>query len=149
MRGKQEWGVGGFGVNSPNPPEAWRGSHTAQTPFTPSAVKQQLSVRLCSGETDSNYSVSFLSLSLWVRREPLNGKPRERSANLPSSSSSVLLFQRETHLPPALGEGMLVYFEWCAIMTVQQINVTQVCGKRLNFRVIPCKLLILSGEVAT
>lgn len=58
-------------------------------------------------------------------------------------------FLRERHLPPALGEAMVVYFEWCAIMTVQQINVTQVCGKRWNFRVIPCKLLILSGEVAT
>lgn len=56
-----------------------------------------------------------------------------------------LPFLRERHLAPARGEAMVVYFEWCAIMTVQQINATQVCGKWWNFRVIPCKLLILSG----
>lgn len=118
MRGKQEGGGG----DSPNPPEAWRGSHTAQTPFT---VKKQLPLRLCSGETDSNYS--FLSpppstppQPSLARREPHDGKPRERKTSPPPLS----YFLRKRHLPPPLGEVMIVYFEWCAIMTVQQITVT-------------------------
>ena len=63
----------------------------------------------------------------------------------PSPPYLHLPLLRERHLAPARGEAVVVYFEWCAIMTVQQINATQVCGKWWNFRVIPCKLLILSG----
>lgn len=55
-------------------------------------------------------------------------------------------FLRKRRLPPALGEAMIVYFEWCGIMTVEQINGTQVCGWWWNFRVIQCKLLILPEE---
>lgn len=140
MRGKQEEGGGTHQI--------------LQRPIGEATQPKLLSLLSC--ETAAAFKAALrrdwqqlqlsLSLSLSVRREPLDGKPRERNENLlPSSTSSILLSQRETHLPPALGEAMVVYVEWCAIMTVQQINVTQVCGKWWNFRVIPCKLFILSG----
>lgn len=110
-------------------------------------MKQQLPLRLCSGETDSNYSSLFLFLSLSQLGESHSMGNHEKG--MKTSPPPPSYFPRKRHLPPALGETMIVYFEWCAIMTVQQINVTQVCGKWWNFRVIPCKLLILSGEVAT
>lgn len=147
MRGKQDGG-GGLTKSSRGP----EGKPHSPNSFHSSAVKQQLPLRLRSGETDSNYSSLFhspssLSPSLSARREPLDGKPPERNEKSSPPPPSRAL--RERRLPLARGEPMVVYFEWCAIMTVQQINVTQICGKWWNFRVIPCKLLILSGEVAT
>lgn len=105
-------------------------------------------LRLCSGETDSNYRLLFLSLSEWGENHSMGNRQKEKKLPLPTvATSSIRLSGSETHPPPACGG--LVYFEWCAIMTVQQISFTQVCGKWWNFRGILCKLLILSGGVAT
>lgn len=116
--------------------------HNPNSCFHSSGVKQQLR----SGETDSNYSFLYPSISPSLSLSELSHSTgnHEKGATPPSPPppSSPL---RKRRLPlPARGEVMIVYFEWCAIMTLQQINVTHVCGKRWNFRVIPCKLLILS-----
>lgn len=101
-------------------------------------------LRLCSGETDSNYRLLFLWLSEWGENHSMGNREKEKRPPPPAvATSSITLSGSETHPPPACGG--LVYFEWCAIMTVQQISFTQVCGKWWNFRGILCKLLILSG----
>lgn len=145
MRGKQ-W-VGGVGGDSPNSPEACGGSHTAQTPFTLQLQNSScFKVVLRRDWQQLQTSLSF-ALSEWGESHSMGN--REKEKKLPSATvatSSITLSWSETHPPPA--RGGLVYFEWCAIMTVQQISVTHICGKWWNFRVILCKLLILSGEVA-
>lgn len=54
-----------------------------------------------------------LSLSHSVRREPLNGKPREKEWTPPPHPPTCLhhlhLTCSETHLPPALGDGCLLW----------------------------------------
>lgn len=87
MRGKQ-WGRQGGGLDSPNSPEACRGSHTAQTSFTlqlwnSSCFKVVL-------RRDWQQLQTSLSFALWVRWEPLNGKPRERE-KAPSANRRHLL----------------------------------------------------------
>lgn len=87
MRGKQ-WGRRRGGVDSPNSPEACRGSHTAQTSFTlqlwnSSCFKVVL-------RRDWQQLQTSLSFALWVRWEPLNGKPPERE-HAPSANRRHLL----------------------------------------------------------
>lgn len=145
MRGKQ-WGMWGRG-DLPNSPEACGGSHAAQTPFTPQLQNSScFKVVLRRDWQQLQTSLSF-ALSEWSESHSMGN--HEKAKKLPSATvatSSITLAWSETHSPPA--RGGLVYFEWCAIMTVQQISVTQVCGKWWNFRVILCKLLTLSKEVA-
>lgn len=143
MRGKQ-WGMGGG--CSPNSPEACRGSHTAQTPFT-LQLQNSSCFKVVLRRDWQQLQTFFLSLSLSeVRATRWETARKRKSSPPPPSPPPPSLPRSETHPPPA--RGGLVYFEWCAIMTVQQISVTQVCGKWWNFRLILCKLLILSGEVA-
>lgn len=137
MRGKQEGGE-----NSPNPPEAWRGSHTARTPFTPQLWNSSCLYGCAQERLTAITAFSFFPSLPQLESHSMGNHEKGMKTSPPPPS----YFLRKRNLPPALGEAMIVYFEWCAIMTVQQINVTQVCGKWWNFRVIPCKLLILSGE---
>ena len=139
-------GVGGGG-HSPNSPEACGGSHTAQTPFT-LQLQNSSCFKVVLRRDWQQLQTSFSNtLPEWGESHSMGN--RENEKKLPSATiatSTVILSRSETQPPPACVG--LVYLEWCAIMTVQQISVTQVWGKWWNFRLIPCKLLILSGEVA-
>lgn len=130
MRGKQ-WGMW-VGGDLPNSPEACGGSHTTQTPFTPQL--QNSSCFKVVLRRDWQQLQTSLSFALSDLSESHSMGNREKVKKLPSATiatSSITLPWSETHSPPA--RGGLVYFEWCAIMTVQQISVTQVCGKWWNF----------------
>lgn len=140
MRRKQEGGEVAGGLTQSS--GGLEGKPHSPTSFYSWAVKKQLPLRLCSGETDSNYSFLLLPTSFSACRESHSkGKPRERH-----TPPSLLLQLTEKDIHVHLLVRQIVYFEWCAIMTVQQINATQVLGKHRNFGVIQCKLLILSGE---
>lgn len=144
-----QWGVNKGGRALTKSSRGLEGKPHSPNSFHYSAAKQQLPLRLCWGETDSNYSFLFLSFPLSFSQLGESHSMGNREKGTKTSPPPLSYFLRKRHLLPALGEMVIVYFEWCAIMTVQQIRVTRVCGKWWNFWVIPCKLLILSGEVAT